>query len=182
MGYRTSFEGHIEIVPALPQELVDSFNMLSNGRNNTFGDGDAYSFDAVVHHLDEWSKISSGMHKGDVSYFELKPFGVTKVPSSMCHWFLVNQEENLNLDDDSNENDQITDIKKIKKRKQPFITIIKWNGEEEFYEYIYWMQYIIDFITLYAKYQFDIEITAFEGFFKWEGVHENHIYIMYYYY
>ncbi|KAG2225906.1 hypothetical protein INT45_006602 [Circinella minor] len=166
MGYRTSFKGHIEIVPALPQELVDSVNMLCNGRNNTFGDGDEYSFDAIIHHLRGWSKVSSGIHKDDISYFELKQFGVTKVPSNKCHWLLMNQKENLNVDNDDNENDQMTNNMKIKERIHQIVTVIKWNGEEEFYEYIYWMQYIVDFIALYSKYQFNIEITAFEGSIK----------------
>ncbi|KAI7847083.1 hypothetical protein BDC45DRAFT_542247 [Circinella umbellata] len=169
MGYHTSFKGHIKIVPALPQELVDSVKTLCNGKNNTFGDGDEYSFDAIIHHLRGWSKVSSNIHKNDVSYFELKQLGATKVPSNKCHWLLINQKENSNVDNDDNEHEKMTNNMKIKEQMQQVITIIKWNGKEEFYEYLYWLQYIVDFITLYSKYQFNIEITAFEGSIKWEG-------------
>lgn len=67
MGYTTSFngivvaelkhgslrvlKGTLRIYPRVSDEIVQRFNTLTRGRNNTYGDGRDLSFDAVLHGL-----------------------------------------------------------------------------------------------------------------------------------
>ncbi|KAI9497260.1 hypothetical protein BDB00DRAFT_868710 [Zychaea mexicana] len=174
MVYPTYFEGHIIITPNLPEELLNTVNALSSGINNVYGEGDTHSFDGIVHHLRGWPKpletsfnsTLCNKHDKSISYFELKQYGVTKVPSNICHWILVNTYRNKlnnNIDDESDISCQ------EEERDEEVETTLQWNGTKNFYEYIFWMQYLVDFVTLYAKHQFNIDIVNFQGSIVWRG-------------
>eukprot|EP01103_Thecamoeba_quadrilineata_P006029 TRINITY_DN15768_c0_g1_i1.p1 TRINITY_DN15768_c0_g1~~TRINITY_DN15768_c0_g1_i1.p1 ORF type:complete len:392 (+),score=38.86 TRINITY_DN15768_c0_g1_i1:60-1235(+) len=143
MGYCTGLKGSIKIKPPLPQKLADMVNSLVHpytGRNNNDGDGDPYSFDGVIHHL---TGLPKGIKHGEVSAKD----GVSKAPSFYCQWILVNK----------------------KNEETGVETFIKWDKIDKFYEFMYWMQYFVDFVTLYAKHEFGIVIQQFDGIIKWTG-------------
>ncbi|KAL6076961.1 hypothetical protein QOT17_002655 [Balamuthia mandrillaris] len=80
MGYSTDFEGDLVIRPQLSQAFVAQFNKIAGARNNTYGDGDTDSFDAVRH-----GKVGGPLN----SFFH----GDSSVPSCWCGWYLENGQD-----------------------------------------------------------------------------------------
>lgn len=143
MAYHTDFTGQLVVHPSLPQDVVDTYNIIASGRNNLHGDAVPYSFDAIVHHL---YGLPPGISKKTaMTYGQM--LRMTKTPSLWSGWRLYN----LTSDD------------------QDTTTILCWSEMEEFYEYMYWLQYAIDFITLLAKHMHDIDIHNFDGAITWAG-------------
>ncbi|KAI9244948.1 hypothetical protein BDA99DRAFT_577012 [Phascolomyces articulosus] len=159
MGYQTDFEGAIKITPTLPTEVIDTINSLAEYRNNTDGDGDASSFDGTIHHLQgESDTHNKEDHMNNDSFLPLSKISlrlgrVSQVPSFWCDWHLVNRQKQQD---------------EFNKRKEEE-TVLVWNNAEKFYEYMYWLQYMIDFVTLYAIEQHGIQIERFDGSITWKG-------------
>lgn len=140
----TEFDGYFVIHPTLPPELAEAVNSLCAFRNNAYGDGDLNSFDSVVHHLHgRPSERTWAMYKS-------KKDGTSKTPSVWCHWKLSNQ--------------------RVSPRSHAQRTILEWDREERFNDYMYWAQYVVDFITLLAEKQYGIKISGFTGKMTWEGM------------
>ncbi|KAJ8652824.1 hypothetical protein O0I10_011498 [Lichtheimia ornata] len=150
MDYHTDFAGQFVVHPSLPQDIVDTYNVLASGRNNLCGDAVPYSFDAIVHHL---HGLPPGTSKRTAMDYG-RMLRMTKTPSSWCGWRLYNTTT-------SDDNNNTT------------TTTLRWSEMEEFYEYMYWLQYVINFITLLAKHLHDIDIQNFEGAISWAGQHDD---------
>ncbi|KAI7879320.1 hypothetical protein K492DRAFT_178869 [Lichtheimia hyalospora FSU 10163] len=143
----TEFDGFFVIQPTLPVEITEAVNDICAYRNNAYGDGDLNSFDAVVHHLHGRPKERTW------AMYKSKKDGTSKTPSVWCHWRLLNQ--------------------RVSSHNSAQQTILEWDREERFNDYMYWAQYLIDFITLLAEKQYGIKIKSFSGKITWDGVYDN---------
>ena len=94
----------------------------------------------------------------------MRKYNVSKVPSCWCQWILIHQKRDASSQQEFNNSNEQPQQKEEREE-----TLIVWDGVKKSYEYMYWLQYFVDFITVSVKEQFDIEIENFDGTIMWRG-------------